>query len=271
MRYNISEQLSDLKLKGMRTAYLSQSEQPLVRNLSFDERLSLLLEAETIMRTENKSKRLLNNARLLEPGALLEDIDFSPERRLDKQEIATLSTLQWQDKGENLLIIGATGTGKTYMASAFGYAFCMKGVSVRCHGMSALLKDLAAGHSDGTYTRKMDALLKPDVLILDDFGLRNLDVALSMDLFDVASERVRNKKVFIIASQLPVRKWPEVFENRTAGDGFMDRVVRNANRIMLFGSSRRPSVPYRPEWAAYDPDQPDGQAYIPATASEKEK
>ena len=250
-RYNVMEELAKLKLTGMSTEYQKQSETPLVAGLSFDDRFQRLVEAEANKRLDRRTTRLLHGAKVFEPGADLADIDFDPDRKLDRQYLANIGTMQWAENGENILIIGATGTGKTHIASAITNGACHRGYTAACYRMTPLLLSIGDARGNGTYRSKLKELAKPAILVLDDFGLRSLDKEFCIDFLEVVEERVRRKKTFIITSQLPVRMWPDCFEHRTVADGFMDRVVRNAHRIMLSGKSRRPSVEFKPEWAEY--------------------
>ena len=243
MRYQTMEQLTELRLSPMRNAYQRQCELPSYQELSFDDRFAEIVSAQANNRHETRLKRLVKNANLSDTTAFLEDIDYDPVRQIKKADIETLSSCEWINSGHNLIVTGATGTGKTFILSAFGRAACMLGKSVRSYRTTRLLTDLAIGRGDGSYDKLLNDLGKPDLLILDDFGIKQIDIELSQDLLEVIDDRWRHQKSLGISSQLPVKDWPSVFADLTICDSIMDRTVRNAYRINLKGPSRRPSLP----------------------------
>ena len=240
MNYQTNEQLSQMRLHAMKLEYQRQSELPAVSELTFDERFSMIVTAQINARSEAKMKRLLRIADLREPGASLSSIDYDPVRNLTKKEVAALSDCEWIRKGNNLIITGATGVGKTYLMSAFGREACSRGYTVRTFRVSRMLTDLKIGLGDGSYNQILTNLIKPDLLILDDFGLKRIDVPLGQDFKEVIEERSRAHKSIGITAQLPVKDWPTVFADLTIADGVMDRIIPNAYRINLKGPSRRP-------------------------------
>ena len=247
MRYQTMEQLTELRLNSMKAEYQRQCELPSSQQLSFDDRFAQIVAAQVNNRHEARLKRLVKNACLSDPSALLEDIDYDPVRNIKKSDIESLSTCEWVKEGHNLIVTGPTGAGKTFMLSAFGRASCMLGMSVRSYRTTRLLTDLAIGRGDGSYNKILNDLGKPDLLILDDFGIRQIDVEVSQDLLEVIDDRWRHQKSLGISSQLPVKDWPEVFADLTVCDSILDRVVRNSYRIDLKGPSRRPSLPFAEE------------------------
>ena len=247
MKYQTVEQLSALRLHAMKAEYLRQNELPATNDLSFDDRLSMLVTAQYDARNNARIARLIREADLREPGAQLADIDYDPVRRLNKAEIAQLSDCSWIINGQNLIITGKTGVGKTYLLSAFGRAACMKGMKVRAYRTTRMLTDLEIGRGDGSYNKLIQDLTKPDLLILDDFGIRQFGVDVSQDLLEVFEERYHTKKSVAISAQLPVKDWPEIFKDPTIADAVLDRVVRNSYRLYPKGPSRRPSVEHKAE------------------------
>jgi DNA replication protein DnaC len=243
MKYQTMEQLSELRLSAMRNEYKRQSELPSSQELSFDERFAQIVTAQANSRRESRLRRLVKSANLSDPTAILADIDYDVERNITKADIDPLSTCDWVREGHNLIVTGPTGVGKTFVLSAFGHAACMLGLTVRSYRTTRLLTDLAIGRGDGSYDKLLNDLGKPDLLILDDFGIKQIDVELSQDLLEVIDDRWRHQKSLGISSQLPVKEWPNVFADLTICDSIMDRVVRNAYRINLKGPSRRPSLP----------------------------
>ena len=246
MNYQTSEQLSEMKLHAMRLEYQRQQELPATEDLCFDDRFSMIVNEQYSARQEAKIRRLIKAADLREPTAHLANIDYDPVRKVQKSEVARLAGCDWIENGANLIITGATGVGKTYFLSAFGRAACMKGFTVRSYRVPRLLTSLAISRGDGSYNKLMQEMIKPVLLILDDFGLKQLDLSMTQDLLEVVEERHHAKRSIAISAQLPVKKWPSVFKDQTVSDAILDRLVRNAYRIDLKGPSRRPSVEHQP-------------------------
>lgn len=232
------EKLIDMRLGVMVSEYRRQLELPAMNALSFDERLAMLVDAQWLARQENKLNRLIKAANLREGAACLENIDYDSRRKLDKADIARLSDCRWVKEGKNLIITGATGTGKTYLSSAFGIAACRLGLSVRSFRVNRLLTDLAIGRGDGSYNKLIISLKKPDLLILDDFGMAPIDPAACRDFLEVIDERHGAKSVMLTA-QLPVSAWHGVFDDATIADAVLDRIVHNSYRIEPSGPTMR--------------------------------
>jgi DNA replication protein DnaC len=238
--------LRELRLPAMDRAYAQQLELPASNALGFDERLALLVQAEKESRDNNKLARLLKAANLKDKNACLEEIDFQSSRNIDKSLVANLADCRWIRKGQNLLICGACGTGKTYMVSAFGNAACRHGYSVRSFRLSRLLVDLHIGRGDGSWEKILRDLKKPDLLILDDFGLAPLEPMQCRDFLEVVEDRYSAASI-VIASQLPVSSWHSIFTDATIADAVLDRLLQNANRFELKGPSRRHLCSSSPE------------------------
>ena len=232
------EMMAGMRLKDMSAEYRRQTELPAMDSLSFEERFTLMVEAEWNGRHDRRLTKLTRDANLLEPAACLEGIDYDPRRKIDRTQIARLSDISWVREQKHLLITGKTGTGKTWIASAFAGEACRRGLKVRCFKTLRLLNELTVGRSDGTWSRTVDELLKPDLLVLDDFGMEPLGALHCRDLFEVIDER-RTKGSILIAAQIPVKDWHAVFADKTAADAVMDRLVNNSFRIELSGPSRR--------------------------------
>jgi len=230
--------LSELRLPAMEKAYSLQLELPASAALGFDERLALLVQAEVESRRDKKLSRLLKAANLKDKGACLEELDFSKSRGLDKSFITNLADCRWIRKGHNLLITGACGTGKTYLVSAFGNAACRQGCSVRSFRLPRLLVDMQIGRGDGTWEKILQGLKKPDLLILDDFGLAPLEPLQCRDFLEVVEDRYETASL-IVASQLPVSAWHGVFADKTIADAVLDRLLQHTHRFELKGPSRR--------------------------------
>jgi len=230
--------LRELRLPEMERAYARQLELPASNALGFDERLALLVQAELESRRNNRLARLLKTANLKEKGACLEEIDFQKSRNIEKNLVANLADCRWISKGHNLLVTGACGTGKTYLASAFGNAACRQEYSVRSFRLPRLLVEMHIGRGDGSWEKTLKELKKPDLLILDDFGLAPLEPLQCRDLLEVVEDRYGSAST-IVASQLPVSSWHAVFADSTIADAVLDRLLQNSYRFELSGPSRR--------------------------------
>ncbi len=252
MNYQTAEQLTVMKLNAMRIEYARQDELPASQALSFDDRLGMIVTAQFNARTKAKTNRLIRMAHLREPTACLENIDYDTSRKLKKSDIARLSDCQWVTNGNNLIITGATGVGKTYLLSAFGREACTRGLTVRCYRVPRLLTDMGIARGDGSYNKLMQDLVKPNLLLLDDFGMKQLDLGMTQDFLEVIEERYHRHKSVAISAQLPVKNWVSVFKDQTIADAVLDRIVRNAYRFDLKGPSRRLTIEHRPADAGDD-------------------
>lgn len=238
LNHQTADKLSGMRLSAMSKEYRRQLEQVSTASLSFDERFGMLVDSEWTSRKSNQHQRLLKTANLRIRNACLEDLDYSPKHNLDKHTVSRLADCAWIKEGRNLIITGATGTGKTYLASAFGNAACRQGYKVKYYRVNRLLTDLAIGHGDGSYNKLMRDLKKTDLVILDDFGMAILDPISSRDLLEVIEDRFGSKGT-IIATQLPVTGWHDLFEDSTIADAILDRVIHNSYRFEPKGDSKR--------------------------------
>ncbi|MCO5386083.1 IS21-like element helper ATPase IstB [Desulfosporosinus sp.] len=236
------DKLNSMKLRAMEQEYRRQTELPASATLPFDDRLAMIVDSEWLAKANNRLQRFLREANLREPSANLENINYEPKRKLDKGVIVRLADCAWVKEGKNLIVTGATGTGKTYLVSAFGNNACRKSLKVRSYRVNRLLTDLAIGRGDGSYNRLLNDLKKPDLLILDDFGMTSLDPGACRDLLEVVDDR-HGRKSIAISAQLPVAMWHSVFEDATIADAVLDRLVNSAHRIELRGPSLRPHNP----------------------------
>lgn len=230
--------LAEMRLPAMETEFRRQMELPAVSELTFEERFGLLVEAEWRDRHNSKIARLLKEAKLRCPSACLEDIDFAAGRNLDKALVARLSDMSWLAENRNLFITGPCGTGKTWIASAFGNAACRLGKRVMTQRVSRLLDNLRAARANGVWGKVLATLKKPDLLILDDFGLDRLDAIHCRDLLEIVEDRFASGSILVTA-QLPVAQWHGVFEDATIADATLDRIIHSAYRIELRGPSWR--------------------------------
>jgi DNA replication protein DnaC len=231
------DRLHEMKLTGMAQALEEQQGIPDIHDLSFEDRLALLLERESTARADRRLKRLLQLARL-RLQASVEDVDFRVKRGLDKSVFLKLAACDWIRQSQVLLIVGATGTGKTYLSCALGLAACRQGLSVRYMRLPRLFNDLGIARADGSYSKLLVSLSRVDLLILDDWGLAPMADRERRDLLEVVEDRY-GRKATLVASQLPVDHWHELVGDPTFGDAILDRLLHQAHRITLNGTSMR--------------------------------
>ena len=232
------EKLMKLRLSAMAEAWEAQGKDPKLNELTFDERFGLLVDVEYLARHNRKLSRLLKDAQLRIPGACVEDVDTSAVRGLDKAMVRQLGTCAWVGEHLNVLITGATGVGKSYLASALGQGACRRGLRVLYRRVPRLFEELALAKADGTYARALGRLAQADVLVLDDLGLGTIKELQRNDLLEVLEDRY-GKSSTVVTSQLPIAKWHEWIADATAADAILDRLVHNAYKIELKGPSRR--------------------------------
>lgn len=260
MNYQSCEQLTQMNLSAMRGEYQRQEELPATLELGFDERFSMIVQAQFDKRRNNRIKKALKEACLREPSATLSELDFSAGRNLSKLQIAQLSSMSWIKAGAGIIVTGSTGTGKTFILCALAHDACVMGFSAKYYRMTRLIEYMAATRNTGEYDKRLAELGKPDILILDDFGMKQCDHLFSLDLLEIMEERYHKHKSVLIGAQIPVRLWPETFKNKTAADGFMDRIVNNAYRIELEGPSRRPRMSDDEMWETCRSDSRDASS-----------
>lgn len=235
---NIITQLKGLKLSGMTQAFSEQLEQPPLQDLSFEERLALIVDREVLHRSNRRVTNLLRYAKLKQQ-AMAEDIDYRHQRNLDKSKFITLLSCDFIYKHHNLLITGPTGCGKSYIACAIGNQACRLGLSTRYLSLPRFLEEFIIAHADGSYSRLLTQILKTDLLLLDDFGLApNLTPEQRRDLFNIIDDRHQTKST-IITSQLPIKNWHDYIGEPTIADAILDRLLENSHRIELKGPSLR--------------------------------
>ncbi len=237
------DKLLELRLTAFREGLREQSSNPHYADLSFEERLLLLVELECTHRSGSRIKRRLKLAEFPNPAAI-EDLDFSPERGLDRRLILELAQCTWVDKALNILILGATGTGKSFLASSLGVAACRLGYSVRYVRTSRFLHSLAQARQDGSYLTFLRSLKKTEVLILDDWMRDPVQLPAAQDLLEVFDDRF-GKTATLIVSQVPVADWHPRFPDPTLADAILDRTIHNAYRLALLGDSQRKLRGYR--------------------------
>ncbi len=235
--HQTAEKLKAMRLGAMAELLLNQQSQTAVAQLSFEERLGLLVDYEWTSRQNKKLQRLLKNARL-KIDACLEDIDYQHPRKLDQKLMVHLSSMTWLLAHQNVLLSGPTGVGKTYLACALGNQACRHGFSVRYFKMSKLIAAIATGKADGSLPQFLDRLAKTNLLIIDDFGLAPLNSEQGHDFLDIIDDRLERGST-VIASQLPVEHWHQLLGDPTVADAILDRLVHSAHRLALSGETMR--------------------------------
>ena len=235
------EQLRALRLDAMARAFGEQLEQPVFGELSFEERFSMIVLKEVTDRDNRRLAKLLKAARLRQP-ACVEDIDFRHPRGIDKPNLLSLATCDWIRRGQNLHITGLTGTGKSWLACALGNQACRLGLSVRYERVPRLLDQLRIARADGSFGKRLVALAKTDLLILDDFGIKPLAKSEKHDLLEIVEDR-HDRHSTLLTSQLPIAQWHEYLGEPTVADALLDRVLHNSHRLELVGESMRRNAP----------------------------
>ena len=234
----LTQQLDTLGFSGCKSALQRQSEDAAYARLSFEERLYQLLEAEIAERRDKKIKRLLTQAKLKDKQASLDMIEYSAKRGLERSFILSLASGEYIKKNQNILITGATGVGKSFLAQALSKQAIFEGYSARYYRVSRLLEELKVARLAGDYTKTLQKLSRYNLLILDDFGVTPLKSDELNDLFEVIEERTLCGST-IITAQLPIKEWHSYLGNATIADAMMDRLIYSAHRIELKGESMR--------------------------------
>jgi len=231
------DKLTTLRLTGMHKALSEQLALPNIDDLSFEERLGLLADRELTERENRRLQTRLRQARLKQ-SACLEDLDTRTPRGLDKALVTQLATGQWIREGLNLLLLGPTGVGKTWIACALAQQACRQGYTTRYLRAPRLFEDLQLAHADGRFPKLMTSYAKTDLIVLDDWGLVSLNTTARRDLLELLDDRHGHRST-LVTSQLPVEHWHEVIGDPTLADAILDRLVHSAYRLTLKGESMR--------------------------------
>jgi len=231
------EKMGYMKLHGMQRMFQSILENNHQQQLTPDEYISMLIQAEWEDRESKKLQRRLRAARF-RYQASVEEINFHHQRNLEKNMILRFTDCTFISRGENILITGPTGVGKSFIASALGKQACLKGYKVIYQNLQKLFSSLKISKADGSYMKEIDRIEKQDLLIIDDFGLQTLDSHNRMMLLEIIEDR-HGKKSTIISSQLPADKWYDVIGESTIADAILDRLLNCSHKIELKGESMR--------------------------------
>jgi DNA replication protein DnaC len=237
------QRLIDLGLAGMAKALEEQRRHPDMATLSFEERLGLMVDREALSRN---NKRLGNRLKFagLRQAAVVEDVDLKAARQLDKPLFAKLAAGDWIDRRQNLIIIGETGLGKSWLACALGHKACRDDRAVLYQRVPRMFDALALARGDGRHIRLLKVIARAELLILDDWGLASLTPDQGRDMLEIIDDR-HGRGSTIITSQLAVEHWHDVIANPTIADAILDRLVHNAHRLNLKGESIRKTAAKR--------------------------
>jgi DNA replication protein DnaC len=231
------QQMQQLRLQGMYQSYQSQLELPMDQQLEGHDLVAQLVQSEQLNRSNERTAYYLKLAKL-RLAATPEQIECSPARNLPKQQLATLIEGRYLQQGENILITGATGCGKSYLACALGHQACLQGYKTTYLNMNRLIEKVMLSKLDGSHIKLLNHLERQTLIILDDFGLQNLGQDVRLTLLQLLEDRY-GKKSIIVTSQLPLAQWHEYINDPTLADAILDRLTANAHRVELKGESLR--------------------------------
>ena len=245
------DKLVSMRLQGMAQALADQTANPTLADLSFEDRFGMLVDREWDHRESRGIQRRLQAAKLKQPRAAVEDIDFRTPRGLDRSQILSLAGGHWIAAHQNCLVVGPTGAGKTFLACALANRACRLGHTVAYHRVSRLLEALALARADGSLRSLTSRMAKVDLLVLDDWALTALSIGQGQDLLDILEDRSGTGST-LIATQIPVAQWHARMGDPTIADAILDRLVHAAHRIELRGESMRKVRPQVDQQAGDD-------------------
>ena len=231
-------QLKEMKLDGLAEALTEQLQDPSLTALDFEERLGLLVDREATFRNNRLLQSRLRQAKLHASQACLEDVDYVDDRKINKKQMALIATGDWIRQHQNLILTGATGTGKTWLACAIAHKACLLGFRAQYWRVSRLLEALDLDKADGRYINLIKALARLDLLILDDWGMVKVKGVHQQHLLDVLDDRYQ-KHSTLTTSQLPTESWYERVSDKTFADAILDRLLGQTQTIELNGPSMR--------------------------------
>jgi DNA replication protein DnaC len=231
------DKLTQLRLPAFRAALEEQLHNPQYSDLPFQDRLGLLVDRECIRRDNNRLQRRLRTARLPLP-ATVEDLDLSPSRGIDRRLVLQLAQGEWINHHLNILVLGPTGVGKSFLACALAHSACRHNFTVRYQRTSRLLQLITLAHADGSFAKLLDTFARTQLLVLDDWLRDPLTRSQSQDLLEILDDRYDRSSTMVV-TQVPVAEWHARFPDPTIGDAILDRLVHNAYRLCLKGESRR--------------------------------
>jgi DNA replication protein DnaC len=231
------EKMKKMKLHGMHRAFKTSLESGKTDDYTTDEMISYIVDSEMDDRKNRGIARQLTNARF-RYKASMEELNFLPERNLDRNQLMRFGDCSFINKSENILITGSTGIGKSYIASAIGHEACTKGFKVLYQNTAKLMGKLKIAKADGSYIKEVARIERQNLLILDDFGIQPFDANGRAMLMEIIEDR-HGKGSLIVTSQVPVNKWYEVIGEQTIADAILDRIIHQSHRLELKGDSMR--------------------------------
>ncbi len=234
------EKMKDMRLHGMSEIYHRSMKEHLFSDYTADEFIQLLIDTEWESRQNNKIKNLIQAARF-RLSVSTKDIDYTSKRNLDKNMFERLLSLLFIEQKENIIITGATGVGKSYLAHGLGYCACQNKIRTSYFNASQMMDNLKLAKLDGTYSNIMKRIHKSSLLIIDDFGLQPFDTHARQVLMEIIEDRHQQSST-IITSQIPVAEWHEMIGEATIADAILDRLVHSSHRIALEGESMRKNI-----------------------------
>lgn len=235
------EKLSTMRLPGMVQAVEEQNQRSDVASLSFDDRLGLMVDREWLRREDQRVTQRLKRARLKQ-SACMEDIDYRHPRGLNRGVLDELSSCRWIRARRNVIITGATGLGKTWIACAIADRVCREGFTCVYKRVPRLTEELALARADGTYLKLLGQIARTDLLVLDDWALAPIDGQLQHDFLELIDDRAGSRST-LITSQLPVSKWHDMVGDPSVADALLDRILQASTQIALKGESKRKAAP----------------------------
>jgi len=233
--------LTEMRLTAMANAFREQAKNPSMANLSFEERIGLLTDIEWSSRKNNRLKKLIKDAQFDQPNANICDINYKIERKLDRSQILTLANCSFISANHNIIIMGAAGSGKSYLACAFGMEACKQFYSARYIRLPDLLTDLAMARGDGTYKRLMKQYQKINLLIIDEWMLVSLKESEARDLLEIIHNRHKRASTIFCSQFLPAG-WHAKIGESTLADAILDRIVHDSYSIEIHSSPSEPSM-----------------------------
>jgi DNA replication protein DnaC len=234
----VINKINDLKYQGFKEAYLRQIEDVNYHNLTFEDRLYNLLDSQYIFLQNKKIMMNSRMSRIKDKQAIVEELDYSSKRNINKAQILSLITMDFIRAKQNIIITGKTGTGKSNLAQALGNRAIVDGFTVYYIRIATLLEDIKVARIDGTYTNLIKKFARYKLLIIDDFGIAPISTDDTTNLFEIIEVRSEQNST-IITSQLPVKQWYEYLNNNTVADALLDRVASSSHRVELEGESMR--------------------------------
>ena len=237
MNTDVLEKMRKMRLLGMHRAFKTSIENGKTENFTADEMTSFLIDSEWDDRQNRSIERGMRNARFRYKSTI-EQIDYTGDRGIDKNQIHRFADGSFIAKKENILITGSTGTGKSFLASAIGHQCCLLGYKILYTNATRLFAQLKMAKADGSAIKEMARIEKQDLLIIDDFGIQPFDHQSRLSLLEVIEDR-HGKRSTIFTSQVPIKQWHDIIGEQTVADAILDRIVHNAHRIELKGESLR--------------------------------